>query len=118
MTRKKQSPPSTRSRKLLASLPPLDAILRGSLLERHTFHPPAVSCATCASGTGHLQWVLNVNYPGAKNRQISLHPAQVSQVRQQLENLDRVRRILEQVCEVNQRLLRQDRAHRRSQDHD
>jgi hypothetical protein len=29
-----------------------------------------------------------------------------------------VRRILEQVCEVNQRLLRQDRAHRRSQDHD
>jgi hypothetical protein len=29
-----------------------------------------------------------------------------------------VRRILEQVCEVNQQLLREDRAHRRNQDHD
>src|ERR1700730_2482080 len=118
MTRKKQPRPSTKSRKLLAALPPLDAILRGSLLERHTFHPSTVSCSTCAGGKGHLQWILNVHYPGAKNRQISLHPPQVSQVRQQLENLDRVRRILEQVCEVNQQLLREDRAHRRNQDHD
>jgi hypothetical protein len=118
MTRKKQPRPSTKSRKLLAGLPPLDAVLRGSLLERHTFHPAAVSCATCASGTGHLQWILNVNYPGAKNRQISLHPAQVPQVRQQLENLDRVRQTLEQVCEINQQLLREDRARRRRQDHD
>src|SRR6266516_1399035 len=118
MTRKKQPRSSMKSRRLLAALPPLDAILRGSLLERHTFHPSAVSCSTCASGKGHLQWVLNVNYPGAKNRQISLHPAKVSQVRQQLENLDRVRWILEQVCEVNQQLLREDRAQRRSQDDD
>lgn len=118
MTLKKQPRPPTKSRKLLAGLPPLDAILRGSLLERHTFHPSSVPCATCAGGIGHLQWVLNVNYPGAKNRQISLHPAQVSQVRRQLENLDRVRQILEQVCEVNQQLLREDRTQRRRQDHD
>ena len=118
MTRKKQSQPSTRSRKLLAGLPPLNAILRGSLLQRHTFHPSSISCATCASGAGHLQWVLNVNYPGAKNRQITLHPAQVPQVRLQLKNLDRVRQILEQVCEVNQQCLREDRTHLRSQDHD
>jgi len=106
-----------KSRKLLASLPPLHAILRGSLLQRHTFHPSSVSCATCASGKGHLQWVLNVNYPGARNRQISLHPAQVPEVRQQLENLDRVRKTLEKVCEVNQQRLRQDRAQRRRQEH-
>jgi len=118
MTHKKQPQPSTKSRRLLAALPPLHAILRGSLLERHTFHPASVPCATCASGKGHLQWVLNVNYPGAKNRQISLHPAQVSPVRQQLENLDRVRQILEQVCEFNQQLLREDRAQRRRQDRD
>jgi hypothetical protein len=114
----KRPRPSTKSRKLLAGLPPLDAILRGSLLERHTFHPSAVSCSTCASGKGHLQWVLNVNYPGAKNRQISLHPSQVSQVRQRLENLARVRRILEQVCEVNQQALRDDRTQCRRADHD
>ena len=118
MTRRKRPRPATKSHKLLAGLPPLDAILRGSLLERHTFHPTAVSCATCARGKGHLQWVLNVNYPGAKNRQISIHPAQVPQVRQQLENLDRVRQTLEQVCEINQQRLRKDRAQRRRQDHD
>jgi hypothetical protein len=118
MTRKKNIGLSPKSRKLLAALPPLDAILRGSLLERHTFHPSAVSCVTCASGKGHLQWVLNVNYAGAKNRQISIHPDQVPQVRQQLENLDRVRQILEQVCEFNQQRLREDRTQRRRQDHD
>jgi hypothetical protein len=115
--RQQQPQASMKSRKLLASLPPLHAILRGSLLQRHTFHPSSVSCATCACGKGHLQWVLNVNYPGAKNRQISLHPAQVPEVRQQLENLDRVRQTLEKVCEFNQQRLRQDRAQRRRQEH-
>jgi hypothetical protein len=103
--------------KLLASLPPLDALLRGSLLERHTFHPAAVSCATCASGQGHLQWVLNVNYPGAKNRQLTLHPEQVPHVRRQLQNLERVRQILERICELNQQALRAERDQLRSADH-
>ena len=102
--------------RLLAKLPSLGDILRGSLLHRTTFH--SQGCSKCASGRGHPQWVLNVNYPGAKNRQISIHPAQVPQVRQQLENLDRVRQTLEQICEINQQRLRKDRAQRRRQDHD
>src|SRR5260370_38252797 len=114
MTRRRPRP-EPKSRKLLVGLPPLHAILRGSLLERHTFHPTAVSCATCASGKGHLQWVLNVNYPGAKNRQTSIHPAQAPQARQQLGNLDRLRQTLAQVSELNQQLLREDRAQRRRQ---
>jgi len=117
MTRTRQKETATRLPKVLAALPPLDALLRGSLLERHTFHPSTVSCATCASGQGHLQWVLNVNYPGAKNRQISLHPNQVPQVRRQLQNLDRVRQILEQICELNQQALRPQRDQLRSADH-
>ena len=92
--------PSRDARKLVAQLPPLDDLLRGSVLERHTFHPPAVSCATCASGKGHHQWVLNVNYPGAKNRQITLHPDQVPQVRRQLVNLDRVREVRREDGEI------------------
>jgi hypothetical protein len=103
-------------RKLLVGIPQLGEILRGSLLERRTFHPPKVSCASCASGTGHHQWVLNVNYPGGKTRQISLHPDQVSQVRQRLANLDRLRQILEKVCEVNQHLLTFEREQRRRAD--
>lgn len=106
--------PQQATRKLVAQLPPLDDLLRGSLLERHTFHPSTVSCATCASGKGHHQWVLNVNYPGAKTRQVTLHPAQVAQVRRQIANLDRVRQILERICERNQQQLRQQRDRLRS----
>jgi hypothetical protein len=102
------------ARRLVAQLPPLDDLLRGSVLERHTFHPSAVPCATCASGKGHHQWVLNVNYPGAKTRQVTLHPDQVAQVRRQIANLNRARQILEQICEMNQQELRRQRALLRS----
>lgn len=97
------------ARKLLGQLPPLHDLLRGSVLERHTFHPSGISCSTCASGKGHHQWVLNVNYPGAKTRQITLHPDQIVGVRRQIANLDRVRQILEQICEANQQQLRRQR---------
>jgi hypothetical protein len=99
---------------VLLATPLLDDVLRGSLLERRTFHPAGVSCATCASGKGHHQWVLNVNYPGGKTRQITIHPEQLAQVRRQLANLDQVRGILEQICERNQQRLRADRQRRRS----
>src|SRR5919206_1029678 len=108
MTRNKSKPVSS-AHKPVAQLPPLEDLLRGSLLERHTFHPAAVACATCTSGKGHHQWVLNVNYPGATTRQITLHPDQVAQVRRKLRNLDRVRQILERICEANQQQLRQQR---------
>jgi hypothetical protein len=104
--------------KLLAALPELGDTLRGSLLRRRTFHPSAISCATCSSGKGHSQWVLNVNYPAGKTRQLSVHPQQVARVRQQLRNLDRVRKTLERVCEINQRRLRAERKQLREQEHD
>jgi len=101
--------PNQAARKLVAELPPLGDLLRGSVLERHTFHPSAIACTTCASGKGHHQWVLNVNYPGAKTRQVTLHPDQVAQVRRQIANLDRARHILEEICEINQQQLRRQR---------
>ena len=100
--------------KLLAKLPPLDDLLRGSLLERRTFHPSGVSCSTCSTGKGHPQWVLNVNYPGGKTRQLTVHPDQLAQVRRQIANLARVRRILERICQRNQQRLRAERDRRRS----
>src|ERR1700685_2499348 len=66
--------------KLAATLTRSADILRGSLLERTTFH--STGCPKCARGEGHPQWVLNVNYPGAKTRQLSLRPEQVPLVRQ------------------------------------
>ena len=90
--------------RLLAKLPSLCDILRGSLLHRTTFH--SQGCSKCASGRGHPQWVLNVNYPGGKNRQISLRRDQLPQVRLWLRNHRQVKKTLEAICELNQLSLR------------
>jgi hypothetical protein len=93
--------------RLVAALADCGDVLRGSLLERTTFH--SSGCAKCARGEGHPQWVLNVNYPGAKNRQLSLRPEQVPQVRKALRRYLRVKETLEAIGELNQYLLRLDR---------
>src|SRR5450631_4116713 len=82
-------------------------VLRGSLLERTTFH--SSGCPKCARGEGHPQWVLNVNYPGAKTRQLSLRPTQVPEVRKALKRFQQVKETLEAISELNQYLLRLDR---------
>jgi hypothetical protein len=92
--------------RLLAKVPGLGDILRGSLLHRKTFH--SKGCTKCARGVGHPQWVLNVNYPGGKNRQISLHRSQLPQVRRQLRNFRQLKKTLEAICEFNQLALRSD----------
>lgn len=98
--------------RLLAQLPSLGDILRGSLLHRRTFH--SQGCSKCARGEGHLQWVLNVNYPGGKTRQISVHRQQVPQVRRWLNNYRRMKKTLEAICQRNQLWLRSEPAQRTS----
>ena len=93
--------------KLVTALSLSSAALRGSLLERTTFH--SSGCPKCARGEGHPQWVLTVNYPGAKNRQLSLRPEQVPQVRQALDRYREMKETLEAISEINQYLFRLDR---------
>src|SRR5580658_1096906 len=93
--------------KLAATLTHSGDVLRGSLLERTTFH--SSGCPKCARGEGHPQWVLNVNYPGAKNRQLSLLPAQLPHVRKALRRYRQTKETLEAISELNQYLLRLDR---------
>ncbi len=93
--------------RLAAALAHSSAALRGSLLERTTFH--SSGCPKCARGEGHPQWVLNVNYPGAKTRQLSLRPAQIPQVRKALQCYHQAKETLEAISELNQYLLRLDR---------
>jgi len=93
--------------KLAAILTRCGDVLRGSLLERTTFH--SSGCPKCARGEGHPQWVLNVNYPGAKNRQLSLRPEQAPQVRKALKSYHQAKETLEAISELNQYLLRMDR---------
>src|SRR6202051_90478 len=92
---------------LAATLTHSGDVLRGSLLERTTFH--GSGCPKCARGEGHPQWVLNVNYPGANNRQLSLRPDQVPLVRKALKTYHQAKETLEAISELNQYLLRLDR---------
>ena len=93
--------------KLAAMLVSAGDVLRGSLLERTTFH--SSGCPKCLRGEGHPQWVLNVNYPGAKTRQLSLRPEQVSPVRKALQRYRQAKETLEAISELNQHLLRLER---------
>lgn len=99
---------ATRKRdKLATTLSPPRDVLRGSLLERTTHHTSG--CLKCARGEGHPLWVLNVNYPGGKNRQLSLRPDQIPQVRKSIERYRQVKETVEAISELNQYLLRLDR---------
>ena len=100
--------------KLLARLPDLGSVLRGSLLERTIHH--SSGCPKCARGEGHPLWVLNVGYPGGKTRQLSLRPEQVPQVRAAIEQYRQVKEMLEAISEFNQQLLRLDRDEARTKE--
>jgi hypothetical protein len=90
--------------RLAANLPESAEILRGSLLHRTIHHKRG--CPKCARGEGHPMLVLSVTYPGGKNLQISLRPEQKQQVEHWLENYQKLKSRLEEICELNQVLLR------------
>ena len=106
---------ATRKRdRLAAQLSSPSGVLRGSLLQRTIRH--SSGCLKCARGEGHPLWVLTVGYPGGKTRQVSLRPDQVPQVREALENYRKFKRSLEAISELNQFLLRLDRAESKEQE--
>lgn len=90
--------------KLLAQLPEGREILRGSLLDRTIRH--RTGCKECESGGGHPVSVLAIGYPGGHMRQISLRKEQAAHVKQCLENYYALKAALEEICELNQQLLR------------
>lgn len=89
---------------LLAQLPVARDILRGSLLDRTIRH--SKGCKHCESGGGHPVSVLAVGYPGGQMRQISLRKAQAAHVKECLANYYALKAALEEICELNQQLLR------------
>lgn len=93
--------------KLAASLPSTTQILRGSLLRRRIRH--STPCAVCASGPGHLVWVLTVSYPGGRTRQFSIRPELKPMVQQWLGNYRKIKATLDRICELNHQLLRPEK---------
>lgn len=90
--------------RLTAELPSARDILRGSLLERIIRH--RTGCPKCDRGEGHPVSVLTVGYPGARTRQISLHAEQIAHVKRCLANYQELKAAIEEICELNQQLLR------------
>ena len=92
-----------RRNKLAANLPTSE-LLRGSLLQRTIRHKSR--CPKCARGEGHPVLVLAVSEAGGKVRHISLRPDQKSMVKSWIDNYHRLKDQIEEVCELNQSLLR------------
>jgi hypothetical protein len=98
--------------RLLARLPEARDILRGSLLLRTIRH--RTGCPKCARGEGHPVAVLAVGYPGGTIRQISLPHEQVASVRRCLANYHKLKAALENICELNQQLIRSEKTEAKS----
>ena len=98
-----------RRRALLRQLPPLKAILRGSLIERYK-RCGKPGCK-CADGSGHgPKYYLSVSYPGLRPRMDYVPQESYAQTAELLANYRRAREILEAICEINRELLRRREA--------
>jgi hypothetical protein len=94
-----------RREKLLEQLPPLRNILRGSLIERYK-RCGNPSCH-CAHGRGHgPKYYLSVSFPRRRPQMDYVPQELYEQASTSLSNFQRVREILEEICEINRELLR------------
>jgi len=93
-----------RRRALLRQLPPLKAILRGSLIERYK-RCGKPGCK-CADGPGHgPKYYLSVSYPGLRPQMDYVPQGSHARAAEFLANYYRAREILEAICEINRELL-------------
>ena len=94
---------------LLRQLPPLQAVLRGSLIERYK-RCGKPGCK-CARGPGHgPKYYLSVSFPGLRPQMDYVPQESYAQASEFLANYHRVRQILEEICEINRELLRRREA--------
>ena len=90
---------------LLRKLPPLDSVLRGSLIERYK-RCGNPSCK-CAQGPGHgPKYYLSVSYPGRSPQMDYIPQADYARVSEFVANHAQAREILEEISEINHELLR------------
>lgn len=97
-----------RRRGLVALLPPLEEILRGSLIQRSpTCGNPGCKCAR---GERHPpSWYLTVTLGPGQTTGTTVAPAQVAQVRSWVANYHLLKEHLEKISDINRELLRRER---------
>lgn len=102
-------PEALRARRLrvLAALPPLEEILRGSVFVR-SLRCGKAGCR-CASGEGHHAVYLSVTLPGGRTEQVSLPPELVRTAKQWVKNYTLWWRAVEELSAINRQVLRQRR---------
>src|SRR5438552_5792794 len=93
-----------RRRRAHEGLPPLEAIVRGSVFTRH------LQCGKptchCARGARHRATYLSASFAGGRTVQITLSPAVVATARRWVANYQAWWRAMETVSEINRELLR------------
>ncbi|ANG61986.1 hypothetical protein A8C75_05455 [Marinobacterium aestuarii] len=93
-----------RRKALLRQLPPLEAVLRGSLIERYK-RCGKPGCK-CAKGPGHgPKYYLSVSRTGARPQMDYVPQDYQAQVTAYLDNYRRIREILDELCAINRELL-------------
>jgi hypothetical protein len=102
-----QSSEFLRSRRtqLVGEMPALEALLRGSLIER--YKPCGKPGCKCSQGPGHgPKLYLSVSRTGGPPEVDYVPQSYAAQARQWLGNYRRVRALLEEICRINRELLR------------
>ena len=97
-----------RRQKLIEQLPVTGELVRGTLLNRIVRHKSG--CPKCERGEGHAVSVLTVSYAGGRTQQISVRRERVAEVQRWLSNYQKLKDAIEEICELNQELLRPDPA--------
>ena len=89
-------------------LPPLDQVLRGSLMERYlTCGKPTCKCAR---GERHGPvWYLSVTLDQSHRTGSTVPAEQLQQVRHWIENYQQVKEHLEKISDINRELLRRQK---------
>jgi hypothetical protein len=93
-----------RRRQVQERLPPLEAIVRGSVFTRH-LRCGKPTCR-CARGARHRATYLSVSFAGGRTVQITLSPAVVATARRWVANYQAWWRAMEAVSAINRELLR------------
>jgi hypothetical protein len=94
-----------RRKALLGKLPNLEAVLKGSLIQR--FKRCGKPGCKCARGPGHgPKFYLSVSQTGVRPRMDYVPQEYHDQVQEYLANHHRVREILAEICAINRELLR------------
>ena len=105
MKRKSNAALRRRRAALVRQLPPLDALLRGSLIERYK-RCGKPGCK-CADGPGHgPKFYLSVTPAKGRPQQDYVPLDYHDQVSELLDNYRTTRQIFEDICEINRELLR------------